>query len=247
MSIDVNFDFTSDTPGYWDSFWENDPVLGHSFKDPDGLSKKMHEYHRLLWSRELPNGDIMNLREEKKYLVWKNFYLSPDSIIVSFRNGRGRPLVEKALTTIDNPRQYIEDYLHKSYTIGGSVVFPVHINSMNQRRGCSVKICDRWDLTLECIRRHYAGEESPLSKTTDADRAFYDLFIDFKGFIDFFLLNDCVSSDYSKVDIWLGKGDFNEKALPQTVEEYFTYINCQLEFLKKRNERIAKFANENLK
>ena len=31
-----------------------------------------------------------------------------------------------------------------------------------------------------------AGEESPLSKVIEGDKAFYDLFIDFKGYVDFF-------------------------------------------------------------
>lgn len=26
--IDVKFDFTSDSPGYWDRFWENNDGLG---------------------------------------------------------------------------------------------------------------------------------------------------------------------------------------------------------------------------
>ena len=84
------------------------------------------------------------------------------------------------------------------------VIFPVHPNSMNQRRGMNTLISDRWDLTLECIRRHYAGEDSPLSKVIEADKAFYDLFVDFKGYVDFFLLQDCVSGNYSSVNIWMG-------------------------------------------
>lgn len=27
--IDINFDFTSDTPRYWDGFWEDDLVFGN--------------------------------------------------------------------------------------------------------------------------------------------------------------------------------------------------------------------------
>ena len=36
--IDVNFDFTTDTPSYWDNFWQNDDVLGGGNNDPDALS-----------------------------------------------------------------------------------------------------------------------------------------------------------------------------------------------------------------
>ena len=33
--IDVGFDFTSDSPGYWDRFWENNDGLGGGGSDPD--------------------------------------------------------------------------------------------------------------------------------------------------------------------------------------------------------------------
>ena len=35
--------------------------------------------------------------------------------------------------------------------------------TVNQARGCLKKISDRFDLTVECIRRHYARQSSPLS------------------------------------------------------------------------------------
>lgn len=70
------------------------------------------------------------------------------------------------------------------------------------------------------------------------DKAFFDLFIDFKGYVDFFYLQDCVSSDYNSVQIWLGDEQFKSNPLPQTVEEYLHWIERQLEFVKKRNERI---------
>ena len=34
--------------------------------------------------------------------------------------------------------------------------------TINVARGLNKKIADRMDLTLECIRRHYLGEDSPL-------------------------------------------------------------------------------------
>jgi hypothetical protein len=36
---------------------------------------------------------------------------------------------------------------------------------MNQARGVSKMIDDRFDLTLECIRRYYKNESSPLFET----------------------------------------------------------------------------------
>ena len=97
---------------------------------------------------------------------------------------------------------------------------------------------------MECIRRYYAGDESPLTDVIDRDRAFYDLFVDFKGFVDFFLLQDCVSEDYQKVSIWEGKGDFSEDGLPQTVERYMTFVEKEYDFLAKRNQRIQEYCRK---
>ena len=131
--------------------------------------------------------------------------------------------------------------MSRSYSIGGTIIFPVHKNSMNQMRGMNILISDRWDLTLECIRRHYAGEESPLSKVIESDKAFYDLFVDFKGYVDFFFLQDCVSEDYSSVKIWIGDASFKKSGLPETVEEYIQFLVKEHIFLDKRNRRIQEY------
>ena len=36
--IDVAFDFTTDSPGYWDGFWERNNGLGAGACDPDACS-----------------------------------------------------------------------------------------------------------------------------------------------------------------------------------------------------------------
>ena len=53
---DFFFDFTSDTPGYWDNFWENGNGLGQGSADPDKYSPTLKEFHKRAWRRELPNG-----------------------------------------------------------------------------------------------------------------------------------------------------------------------------------------------
>lgn len=51
------------------------------------------------------------------------------------------------------------------------------------------------DLTLECIRRHYAGEpESPLTDVLNAYADFFALFEGFKEFVDFFHLPPLLST-----------------------------------------------------
>lgn len=43
--IDVNFDFTSDSPRYWDNFWANNDGLGSGSSDPDSCSPTLRAYH----------------------------------------------------------------------------------------------------------------------------------------------------------------------------------------------------------
>ncbi|MBE6063437.1 MAG: glycogen/starch/alpha-glucan phosphorylase [Clostridium butyricum] len=112
---------------------------------------------------------------------------------------------------------------------------------MNQNRGRNRLIDDRWDLTLECIRRYYEGEKSPLYETILSDKDFYDLFVDFKGYVDYFFLQDCVSSDYSSVNKWCGDFNYVNRGLPKTVEEYFAFIHAKYDFLRKRNQRIKEY------
>jgi len=138
----------------------------------------------------------------------------------------------------------MESVIRKTYTIGGSIIFPKHMNSINQCRGSNAQIRDRWDLTLECIRRFYEGEESPLSWCLEQDREFFELFVDFKGYVDFFLLQDCVSNDYSKVELWIDTKLFEKNPFPKDVEEYMRWIQHNIDFVDKRNQRIRALADK---
>lgn len=245
MIIDTTFDFTSDTHGYWDHFWKNKDGLGAGNADPDSASPSLREYHRILWSKELPNGEIMELLSgaPSDYLTWRDFRFGSDSILVSFRYYGYRHMLEKVSEAVEDYKSFVEDYLHKMYTIGGTIIFPKRMWGMNQSRGCNPLIRDRWDLTLECIRRYYANEDSPLHEVIQKDKSFFDLFIDFKGYVDFFFLQDCVTRDYSKVIFWEGDGSFRKNPLPQTVQDYLAWIDAELDFVRKRNDRIKEYSN----
>lgn len=65
--------------------------------------------------------------------------------------------------------------------------------------------------------------------------------MDFKGYVDFFFLQDCVAPDYSKVDIWVGDTSFTGSGLPKTIDDYFTFIEKEFAFLDKRNARIRDY------
>ena len=244
--IDISYDFTLDSPGFWDNFWENNGGMGAGSCDPDSASKTLQRYHQILWSKELPCGLDMELERgtNGNYLTWNDFRFGSDSIIVSFRYQKNRKILDEVAKAIPNYKKFVEDYLLTAYTIGGFILFPKHQNSINQCRGTHPLIGDRWDLTLECIRRFYAGEESPLSDVLSRDKKFFDLFVDFKGYVDYFLLQDCVSNDYSSVNIWMGAGDFTENPFPHTVEQYLSWIETEMIFLEKRNKRIGGMVND---
>ena len=153
--IDVNFDFTADMPHYWDGYW-HDGLLGYSRHDPDRESKTLREYHGKLWSKKLPNGREMNLRGgSADYLMWGDFRLGSDSILASFRYKRNREFIRRVADSVPDWKGYVETFVRKSYTIGGSIIFPKMRSSINQVRGFNKYIRDRWDLTLECIRKFY--------------------------------------------------------------------------------------------
>ena len=238
--VDTSFDFTTDTPGYWEGFWERNNGLGAGGADPDSDSPTLQEYHRILWSRELPNGEVMKLTlgYGRNYLTWKNFRFGSDSFIVSFLYRRYREMLDKVAKLLPDYRAYVEDYMRRSYTIGGMIIFPKHNASINQMRGCNHMICDRMDLTLECIRRFYADVDSPLSTTLEKDKNFFDLFIDFKGYIDYFFLQDWVDTNYEPLIFGEWDGEFYDNPLPKTPEEYLQWIDFEMELLKKRNQRI---------
>ena len=245
-SIDVGFDFTSDTPHYWDNFWDNNG-LGTGGADPDIASDMLRTYHRLLWSKQLPNGEHMSLQAGTRsdYLFWKNFRFGSDSITASFRYKNYKSMLCQVAASIPDYRAFMENYIHRTYTIGGAIIFPKHKYSINQARGCTRQIRDRWDLTLECIRRYYLGQPSPLYDVLLQDQAFFDLFVDFRGYVDFFFLQDCVTADYASVHFLIGDGSFPNPPLPRSVGEYLSWIDAELDFVSARNSRIQEFIRKN--
>jgi hypothetical protein len=173
--IDTNFDFRIDS----------------KCGDPDTDSTKLYEAHKQLWSKKLPIDKDFNLeiiKDAYNRLVLKNYLtmnLSSDRMCPHF-DGIYSNKFNGWLTDVDR-----EELKHKVRTIGGHIIFPAIKNNgftINQARGISKIICDRFDLTLECIKRFYQNKESPLSKTLINYKEFFDLFIDFKGYINFFLL-----------------------------------------------------------
>ena len=242
--FDVTFDFTTDTPNYWECFY-----AGENRPDPDANSPTMRQYQQILYSKTLPNGENFELKQgnsSDKYLCWKDFCFGSDSIINMYIHHRTlKTLINDVKKEIPDFDKFYEEYLRKSYTIGGEIIFPKYPKSINVARGTNGKIADRFDLTLECIRLYYNNDQSPLYDTLKANYKFFELFVDFKGYVDFFYLNDLVSDDYKSINFYLDFDNFNRTdPRPQTVEEWNILYNRQMDFLNKRNNRIDRTFNK---
>jgi hypothetical protein len=111
--------------------------------------------------------------------------------------------------------------------------------TINGARGLHPQIRDRFDLTLECIRRHYLAEPNPLGDTLARYADFFRLFGDFAGYADFFHLQDLVNEVSSTVKLFTPFGDFGERVLPTTLDAYRGYRRRAMEFIESRNRRIA--------
>lgn len=98
-------------------------------------------------------------------------------------------------------------------------------------------ICDRFDLTLECIRRFYVQGHSPLYDALIRYKDFFDLFIDFSGYVDFFMLQDFVDGK-AQVKFSLPFDNFIRTPLPQTANEYNQYRTHTVALINSRNKRI---------
>lgn len=226
--IDINFDFYSDTPPK---------------KDPDYHSPTLRKYHKILWSKTLPNGELFQLVDTKgkTYLYHESslgeFYLGSDAITHSYRN-----TMRMAHIINQVPSEKVDTLFSCGSTIGAYIIFPSNrINNqmtINQARGVHGRIQDRFDLTLECIRLFYENKDSPLSSVFQRYVEFFNLFCNFKGYVEFFLLQDLVSTNYSSVKFHLQHKDFDESPLPQNINEYLEYRENTINFIKNRGQRI---------
>lgn len=226
MEIDTNFDFRKDS------------LCG----DPDTDSPKLYENHKFLWSKNLPNENefqFETLAISGKYgriLLKSNLYdnLSSDRMCPHFV-GKYKGKFDGWLTEAEN-----EEFKHIVRTIGGHIVFPAHKRNgftINQARGINRKICDRFDLSLECIRLFYLNEQSPLFDAIQRYEDFFNLFRNFENYVNFFLLQDFVTENY-KVKFNLPFDNFERSPLPQSVEEYKSYKAGTIDQINKRNNRI---------
>lgn len=228
MLIDTSFDVRTDAAG----------------KDPDVYSPTLRQYHKFLWSKPLPGGPVFTLDDTVRgvYLHHASdlgtFFLSSDSVIPTFTRWAWCRSVTELFSAEDN-----EAFRTIGYTIGGMMIFPGNRiggkQTINGARGFSRKIADRFDLTLECIRRHYLGQSSPLGETLARYHDFFALFEDFGGYVDFFMLQDLVSDDCGTVSFFMPFDDFAGPSVPRDRDTYWEYRRLSMQFIEARNRRIS--------
>lgn len=225
MIIDTTFDVYTDANG----------------GDPDRTSPTLRSYHKFLWSKTLPNGLTFELINNKAgiYLYHNSelgeFFLGSDAITHSYKNHK-----RKTWLTQQIPDE-VNELFEVGSTIGAYTIFPNNRfdkkHTINQARGVNSLIDDRFDLTLECIRLFYLGQKSPLFDTFLRYKNFFDLFVNFNGYVDFFLLNDLVDKN-QKIKFYLPFDNFHSRPTFLNVDDYLIYKMGVMEFIKKRNERI---------
>lgn len=232
MKIDITFNVYTDANG----------------GDPDSTSPTLRSYHKMLWSKKLPNGEIFELTDKKSgtYLYHNSglgeYLLGSDAITHSYRNHKRKTWLTQQI------QDEVQELIDTGSTIGAFTLFPNNRvdkqHTINQARGVNRLIDDRFDLTLECIKLFYAGQQSPLYDTFKRYKNFFDLFDNFKGgYIDYFLFNDLVDEN-ENIKFYLPFDNFKTRPTFVDVEEYLIYKKGVMDFIKARNKRIDNYANK---
>lgn len=184
--------------------------------------------------------------EPGRYLVHRSplgvFTLASDAITTRLRKRAWRVIREI-------PDSDLPEYI--GYTAGSTLLFPGNIiggkPTINGARGFHPRIADRFDLTLECIRRHYLREPNPLADTLLRYADFFALFEDFGGYVNFFLLQDLVEDDGQTIRFFHPFADFSTPAVPRNVDDYLSYLRASNAFIHARNLRInAEYPGQDL-
>ncbi len=213
-------------------------------RDIDKYSPRLKHHHQLLWAKPLPSGEIFDLKPmSNRYLVFRPdelvFALASDQISNSMRTTKRMKHITSQI-----PEAELDEFQFLGATVGGTILFPGkqidRKRTLNQARGMTKQIGDRFDLTLECIRLQYDGRPNPLQPTLDLYWKFFDLFETFDKYVEFFLLQDLVED--GQVRFFLPFDEFRRPALPVDVDEYREYMANGKQFVVARNLRMQDWA-----
>lgn len=209
--------------------------------DPDATSARLYEWHHAIWSHQAAQSRrfrLVNMGLELRLTAKAGVEvrLKSDGIITTW-TGWTRLAPDVAAVAAEP----MDPFFRIASTIGAYILWPVDgYGSINQIRGSTAAIADRFDLTLECIRRHYLGEDSPLSSVMAEHSAFFDLFVDFGGYADFWLVSDALTPDGRVRSFMTGRpiDGFRDHGHAQTAAEYFAFRESSIAFVSSRNDRI---------
>jgi hypothetical protein len=218
-------------------------------RDPDSHSATLREYHRILWSKPLPGGDRFDLDTSgpKPFLVHRShlgeFHLTSDRISHRYRNRK--QLWEYVDDLPDDLRAYATG---SAWNVAECIVFPGRMidrkKTINGARGLHSRIGDRFDLTLECIRRFYLAEGSPLAEDLARYSDFFTLFGSFQGYVEFFFLQDLVDQDFSHVRFFLPFRDFADSPFPHDLATYQALLRGAADFASGRASRMESWCEQ---
>ena len=223
--------------------------------DPDMTCERLYRWHQLLWGRTVSGVTPWQL----EVVRGRRFELA----LTSASGARFRLRSDGMITTWEKPgwaSQYkfdadlvaeiaadVDDFNRVASKMGAYIPFPLNSadqsgDTINQARGKHPLIVDRFDLTLECIRAHYAEQYSPLAERLSHFRGFFDLFGTFDTYVRFFLLDDLLTSDRSGV-LSLMSGEplagFEAPAIASTAAQYAEFRTRSISFVEARNDRIV--------
>lgn len=195
----------------------------------------------------LANGNILMLdKKGGAYLYHSSeigeFYFGSDAITNSYKHHKKKKWLTEQI------EDEVQELFNAGSTIGAYIIYPNKKNgghTINQARGVNRFIDDRFDLTLECIRLFYENKNSPLFDTFTRYNSFFDIFINFKNYVDFFLLQDLVDENYNVI-FFLPFDNFKTQPKISTKEEYLEYKNNAVKFILARNRRIENYVNEDI-
>jgi len=241
-------------------------------QDPDRWSTTLAKYHQFLWSKRLDSGEELKLELQKdnsfhvrhgRYL----FVLTSDCMNNSYTHTKLWEKLSRLLQQDgENPTDMQASFDTYGESIGNYIVFPKKIyengiwlnrrpegkkrgQTINQYRGVNCHIGDRFDITLECIRRFYedrsqeAINQNPLGWVLKNFEEYFDLFGSFDGFVRFFLLEDFLEAGSVKQFIAFDE-NFKRAGKPQKAKEYKQYANACQEVNRLRAERIQRYVEE---
>ena len=243
----------------------NRDYLDDNFKlesriDPDSKCYELYtDLKKELFCKNFPNGDLIRELKEKER-TGKNGSKYWE-LVIKIESGNGEKKyfglgtdyigasVNWALKC-NVSQKVIKEYLKVSRTLGGHIFFPRWQISNNKERIKSLNIArggefisnkrpgfyDRFDIFLYDLKNWYDDVPSQLKKEFDSNKKWLELFVDFKGFINYFSLNNFLNSEYEVIDLTDSMNVIEKfkSYIPKEPSDYSLYFKNSSNIIIKR-------------